>query len=242
MIAALLSFATMAQPNIRYYKSIEVMALSGSHAMVGVATRIQPPAPGGEQIKIDVVFQNCVAIGEYAPYPETGAYLSVSREKVLDWIDKKARILAYNEGNWVNLDDPRERFFDANLNRIATAEEAIKRMRAISRKHPEIERIKVFNRPLTEEEAKRLDADQGAYVGVPCDRTLEKWAIEALESKDWVRRSTGVSALVHFQSAENEKRVRQMLNDPFKTVDQGNDAYPVRRAAKNVLEYWGYRD
>lgn len=242
MVTALLSFVVTAQPNIRYYRSIEVMALSGAHAMVGVATRIQPPAPGGEQIKVNVVFQKCVSIGEYAPYPETGAYLSVSKEKAQDWIDAKARILSYNEGNWINLDDPKERFFDDKLNRITSVEEAIKQMRIVSRENPEIDRVKVFNRPLTNEEAMKLDADRGAYVAVPCNRTLEKWAIDGLKSKDWILRSSATYALVHFHSPENEKRVRQMLNDPFNSADEkGKESYPVRNTAKNVLEYWGYR-
>ncbi|HLO99287.1 MAG TPA: hypothetical protein VK171_11880, partial [Fimbriimonas sp.] len=212
-------------------------------AMVGVATRIQPPAPGGEQIKVDVVFKNCVSIGEYAPYPETGAFLSVRKETVQEWIDTKARILSYSEGNWINLDDPKERFFDDTLNRITSVEEAIKRMRKISRDNPEIDRVKVFNRPLSDEEAKRLDADRGAYIAVPCNRTLEKWAIGAMKSSEWSLRSSGTYALVHFHSPENEKRVRQMLTDPFKAAgDRGKESYPVRETAKRVLEYWGYRE
>lgn len=66
--------------------------------MVGVATKIQPPAPGGEQVKVCVVFRDCTTINWYGAYPETGAFLSVDKFKVDEWIKSRARILSFDGG------------------------------------------------------------------------------------------------------------------------------------------------
>ena len=215
------------------------MALSGA-SMVGVPVRIQPPAPGGEQIKVCVVFRECVAIQPFATHPETGAFLSVDKRKVEEWIQAKARILSFEGGNWLNLDDPKTRFIDSKLNRIEGVDACIKRLREIYLQHPEIERVRPFYRPLSEAEARRLDVESDARLAVPCDKEVERWALAGIGHKDGHRRAEGASALYYFRSDDNVKRLRRLLTDPYFYVESnGNKQYPVRNAARNILELWG---
>ena len=216
------------------------MALSGA-SMVGVATKILPPAPGGEQTLVDVEFKNCISIGPVMTYPETGAFLSVDRQKVEEWIRSGARILSFDNGSWINLDGPKEKFFDSKLNRIESAEKCIERMRQIFREHPEIERGRTFARRFSAEEAKRLGVEAGAFLLVPCDNTLEKWAIQGIESKDWIRRMDGIDALRWFESPANKKRLLKLTTDPFRSTDRSNDRFPVRERAMWVLENWSVK-
>jgi hypothetical protein len=251
-VLSLLSFASLvapissvpssvAQPNIRTYQSLEVMALSGA-SMVGVATKIQPPVTGGEQIMVCVVFRDYVPIIGYSPFPEVGAFLSVDKRVVEEWIRTKARILSFEGGSWINLDDPKEKIFDAKLNRIEGVEECIRRMRKEYRAHPEIERVRRFYRPFSAEESQRLGVEPGAYIAVPCDKNLERWAIDCVRNKDWRRRLAGVDALHPFESPENVKRLTGLLSDPFSTnQNDGKAHYPVRERAKYVLQNWGVK-
>ena len=236
-IAGLAMPTSVAQPNIRTYRSLEVMALSGA-SMVGVATKIQAPVTGGEQILVCVVFRDCVSINGYAPFPETGAFLSVDQRKVEEWIKTKARILSFEGGSWINLDDPKEKIFDVKLNRIEGVEECIRRLRKEYRAHPEIERVRSYYRPFFAEESERLGVEPGAYIAVPCDKNLERWAIDCIRSKDWRRRAAGADALGPFESPENRKRLNGLLSDPFSTKSDEETHYPVRDRAKRVLDYW----
>ena len=90
------------------------------------------------------MFRNCVAINWYGAFSETGAYLNVDKAKIDEWIRSKERILSFDGGDWVNLDDPSERFFDARLHRITDANEVVGRLKQVYGAHPEIERVRVF--------------------------------------------------------------------------------------------------
>jgi hypothetical protein len=218
---------------------VEVMALSGA-SMVGVATKIQPPAPGGEQEKVCVVFRDCNTINWYGAYPETGAFLNVDKVKVDDWIASKAKILSFDGGDWVNLDDPKERFFDARLNPIKDPNEVIRRLKKTYRDHPEIERVRAFYRPFSNEECRRLGVELNARIAVPCDRELERWAVAQLGSKNWIERVNGASALVNFESPGNIRLLKALLTDPYQDQDaNGKPNFPVQRAARFTLESWG---
>lgn len=233
-----LSYSATSQPMIPTYQSLEVMALSGA-TMVGVPVRIQPPVTGGEQYKVDVVFRDCVAINNWVPYPETGAFLSVDKRKVEEWIRDKSRILSFHGGQWLNLDDPKTRFIDAKMNRITSVDEFIRRLREIYRQHPEIERVRPFYRPLFPEEAERLGVEPDAQVAVPCDRSLEKWGQACTDHRDWERRIVGVRVLQMFESAENRRRLGKLLNDPYSVLDADKKkVFPVREQAKRVLGSW----
>jgi hypothetical protein len=241
-LSLLLSASPLAirpQPILKVYRSIEVMALSGA-SMVGVATKIQPPAPGGEQEKVCVVFRNCITINWYGAYPETGAFLNVDKLKVDDWIKSKARILSFDGGEWVNLDDPQERFFDAQLNPVIDPDEVIRRLKKNYRDRPEIERVRAYYRPLSAEESRRLGVEPSARIAVPCDRNLERWAVRQLGSKNWINRVNGTAALVNFESPANVRRLNALLKDPFQGQDaNGQPTFPVQQAARFTLTSWG---
>ncbi|MBS1718809.1 MAG: hypothetical protein JST35_00005, partial [Armatimonadetes bacterium] len=179
-LVALLS--TVRQPLVPVYRCAEVMALSGPE-VVGRATRIVPPAPGGEMIRLNVVFTDWQGF-EPSPldseYAEIGTFLAVDRRTVDQWIESKARILTFQGGGWTNLDDPKERFFDAKLRPISSVEAFITAMRRARQAHPEIERIAAFTRSMTLEEAKSLKVPAGSRVQVPWDREVERWSIRGL--------------------------------------------------------------
>ncbi len=219
------------QPILKYYSCLEVMALSGAE-MVGVPVRISPPAQGGEQVLVNVEFRDGVAIGNWAPYPITGDFLRVEKEKVAEWIRDKARILTFQGGEWINLDDPKERFFDENFHEIKDVNERIRFMRKAFRDHPEIGRVATYGKPLTPEECKRFGLELDTRLTVPCDRVLERWAIRCLRDQTPTLRFNGVDALSHFDSPENQKRIIEMLKDP--------DSW-VQKRALFVLQNWGVR-
>lgn len=240
-IATLIAPGPTSQPNIRYYRSLEVMALSGA-SMVGVPTRIQPPAPGGEQILVNVVFKDCVSIDQYTSFGELAAFLSVDRQRVEEWIKAKARILSFEGGSWLNFDDPKEKVFDEKLNRIEGVEECIRRMRKEYRDHPEIERVRSYYRPFSAEESKRLGVEPGAYIAVPRDKTLERWAIDNLGNEDWRQRLAGIDALQWFESPKNTKRLTKLLSDPYSSGQiEGKKLYPLRERAIRILVNWGVK-
>ncbi len=226
------------QPMPTHYRSVEAMALTGA-SMVGTAVRIQPPAPGGEQYKVCVVFRDVQTINWHGAYPETGAFLSVSKSTVQQWIDSKARILSFDGGDWINLDDPKTKVFDADLNRIQGVDAVVSRLRLVYHQHPEIERGRIYYRPFLDDEVQRLGVESDARFGVLCDRKLEQWAIRCLTSTDWVHRVEGTRALRWFRSKDNEERLLKLLLDPFEVKVEGEKSrYPVRDAAREVLLSW----
>jgi hypothetical protein len=96
------------------------LALSGPQA-VGWPTRITPPAPGGEQFLLDVVFTEWQTFDSAPMHAEIGDiadFLVVDRRTVERWIESKVRVLTFQDGGWMNLNDPKERFFNAKLRRI----------------------------------------------------------------------------------------------------------------------------
>jgi hypothetical protein len=227
------------QPIFKVYRSVDVMALSGA-SMVGVAVRIEPPASGGEQIKPCVVFRNCVTINWYGAFPETGAYLDVDKAKVDEWIRTKARILSFDGGNWVNLDDPSERFFDARLHRITDVNEVVGQLRRVYADHPEIERVRVFYRPVSATEAARLGVERDTRIAVPLDARVERWAIEMTRSSVGNDRALGADSLLAFENSANKERLTKLLSDPYVSdFGGGRKRYPVREAARRVLMRWG---
>jgi hypothetical protein len=56
----------------------------------------------------------------------------------------------------MNLNDPKERFFDAKLRRIEGPDALIVAMKNARRDHPEIERVTAFTRSLNPERPSRL--------------------------------------------------------------------------------------
>ncbi len=229
---------TAVQPIYKVYRSVDVMALSGA-SMVGIAVRIEPPSPGGEQIKPCVVFRNCVTINWYGAFSETGAFLNVDKAKIDEWIRTKSRILSFDGGDWVNLDDPEERFFDSRLHRIRDLNEVIGRLCQVYRDHPEIERVRPFYRPFSAQESRRLGLEPNARLAVPYDREVERWAVGLLKSKEWFERGLGVDALQKFENPANVKRLALLLQDPYQTLDsKGQPQFPVRERARRVLASW----
>lgn len=228
-----------AQPDIHSYRSVEVMALSGA-SLVGVPIKIQPPAPGGEQVLVCVVFRDWSSVSEEGEhYPEIGDFLSVERSTVEDWIKAKARILTFQGGSWLNMDDPKTKVFDANLNRIEGVDACISRLRQEFWAHPEIERIRPFYRLLSAAESRRMGVEEGAYLAVPYDQRVERWGIGCLKDKDWVRRAAGVDALSRFRSQENIRRLRGLLSDPHPEKRGDTTYFPVRERAARLLAAWG---
>ncbi len=227
------------QPSFAYYQSVELIALSGA-SMVGVADHIQPPAPGGEQTLVCVVFRRCQAISSGMTFPETGAFLKVEKSQVDEWIRTKARIVSYGDGGWLNLDDPKTVMIDHNLRKISTAEECIRLLQATYWEHPEVEKPRIYYRPVFDDEAKRLGLPQNARVGVPYDRSVEKWALECIGSKDWIRRVTGAQAMRMFKSSDNIRRMKALLEDPYEAKESdGRSRFPVRQSATYTLQGWG---
>jgi len=238
-LALLVSAGSSAQPILRHYKSVEVMALSGA-TLVGTAVKIEPPAPGGEQFKVCVVFENCMEIDRKKDGAVYGAYLSVSKPAAEAWIAARSRILVFEGGSWINLDDPKEKIFDRWLRPIKGVEALVDRLRRVHKDHPEIERVRSFAMPLSREEIKRHGLEPDSRLVVPYDHQVEKWALRQIRSKDWVNRLHGVSALRSFESPRNIRLLKALLSDPYQAED-GSGRRPVREAAKDVLEGWGVK-
>lgn len=215
------------------------MALSG-YPMVGVAVRIQPPVTGGEQIKLDVVFRDCQSVPATPGYPEMGTFLSVDKATVEEWIKTKARILTFHGGRWINLDDPKEKLLDADLNPIKSVDELIRRMRKHYREHPEIETVRSCYRPFSAEECRRLGVEPNSRLAVPCDKKVERWALSCLRDKDWTRRIAGIDGLYYFESPANIKTLKGLRADPYSIKQSDGELdYPVRRRALDMLSKWG---
>lgn len=228
-----------AQPILRHYQSVEVMALSGA-TLVGTAMKIEPPAPGGEQFKVCVVFENCREIDQKKDGAVYGAYLSVSKPAAEAWIAARSRILVFEGGSWINLDDPKEKIFDRWLRPVLGVEALVDRLRRIHKDHPEIERVRSFARPLSREEIRLHGLEPDSRLVVPYDHEVEKWALRQIRSKDWVDRHHGVHALRRFESPHNIRLLKALLSDPYQAAD-GSGRRPVREAAKDVLEAWGVK-
>lgn len=250
MIVAAICLSAMAlpltpprpQPIIRLYRSAEVIALSGA-SFVGVPVRIQAPVTGGEPSKIDIVFRDCIGIGDYPVAPMFSDFLDVDASYVENWIQTKARILTFDGGTWLNLDDPKNaKFFNADLKPIIGVDTFIQFLKKQILAHPEIERIRMFTRYLTPEEAKRISVPQGSQVGLPTDRKLEKWAIDNYKSAKPQTRVDSARALGWFESPANVKRLLSMLKDPHEfAVEGGKKAYPVRQFASQALTRWNVK-
>ncbi len=236
-LALLASAGSSVQPVLRHYQSVEVVALNGA-SLVGTALKIEPPAPGGEQFKVCVVFENCMEIDRKKDGAVYGAYLTVSRPAAEAWIAARSRILVFEGGHWINLDDPKERIFDRWLRPIKGVEALVDRLRKVHRDHPEIERVRSFAMPLSREEIKRHDLEPDSRLVVPYDHEVEKWALRQIRSKDWVDRHHGVHALRSFESPRNIRLLKTLLADSYQSED-GSGRRPIREAAKDVLEAWG---
>lgn len=89
----------------------------------------------------------------------------------------------------------------------------------------------------------------GGYLRleVPVDDRLEKRARDYIQSKDYSHRAAGARALRYFNSEENVRRVKALLDDcewAYSRHAEHNDGvevrtYGVRKAAYDTLEYWG---
>lgn len=227
------------QPIFKVYRSVEVMALSGA-SMIGTATRIEPPAPGGEQFKVCVVFSDCFELDSHKSGAVYGAYLSVDKSRAQEWISAKARILSFQDGEWLNLDDPETKIFDAKLRPVKGVGELVQAIRKARKAHPEIERVRPFYRPLSKEEEGRMGVEPGSKLAVPYDRKVERWAHDQLRSRDGSERLQGVMALRGFDSDANAARLKRLLKDPY-TVQYGDQParFPIREEASRILEDWG---
>ncbi len=112
---------------------------------------------------------------------------------------------------------------------------------------PGVKRIDTF--PLT------IPIKGGYYFGrggsttveVPVDESLEKKAVQYLDSKERWRRAEGVEALKYFKSEKNIARLKDLLKDADPYIREAADGnvvvevriYTVRKAAFETLKYWG---
>lgn len=172
-------------------------------------------------------------------YAEIGTFLAVDRRTVDQWIVSKARILTFQGGGWANLDDPKERFFDAKLRQIPSVEAFITAMRRARQAHPEIERIAAFTRSMTLEEAKSLKVPAGSRVMVPWDREVERWSIRGPTNPSPSVRLDALTGTSRFPSVGNIRLVKRLLNDTHSATDyRGETIFPVRQRAANLLKSW----
>lgn len=98
--------------------------------------------------------------------------------------------------------------------------------------------------PFSTEVFQSLYAGSSVYLVVPADVRLEGHAQEWVKSKDILMRQQGVLALKYFQTKENIKLLKSLLDDPgFWTTSTGRGqnrkrVYGVRQSAYEILREW----
>lgn len=76
---------------------------------------------------------------------------------------------------------------------------------------------------------------------VPVDEALERWAVDAIQSKQVWERAEGAAVLRHFPSDANITRLKVLLVDPGVHPDADGQVHLVRRRAYESLSRMGVR-
>ena len=100
--------------------------------------------------------------------------------------------------------------------------------------------------PFDSEAGRALYSGSTVWLYVPIDATLEHHAQAWILANDLDTREEGVTALAHFKSADNTRRLEKLLADPgtAQITESGQPTvrrYPVRKQAHEVLTAWGVK-
>jgi len=125
---------------------------------------------------------------------------------------------------------------------LQRSEDLLKLVREAAQEAPKPKSI-VLGIPHETEAFRKLWRGSGVVIVVPVNSRLEARAREWYQSKDLVYRVTGIDALGQFQSDDNIRLMKSLL-DNAETCEGVSDGksfrwYPLRIAAYEALQQWG---
>ncbi len=173
--------------------------------------------------------------------------------------DDQSRLLVATRGDplvstaAIDLDDPELAVLTGDFNLLRNPDEVLRNARDAVRKMPGVTRIQTFDLVVPRELVRETKWSEyyrtsgHLTLTVPVDATLERWAIEHVDSRHLMECEAAARALRYFKSDENIARVKLLLDNSqwacFRQAseNQGIEVrhYSVRQAAWQTLTFWG---
>ena len=259
-----------AQPLVGQVESIECLVVNSELVLVGRIVKIDPPSSTDEETenpnwqKINTVFEVAQTLKLEAyndvPYTRVQIRFQYPRAQLQEWMAESARLLitvdVYGSAasKVIELAEGRSQVMSSEMRLVRDPNEVVRIAEDYLAHAPRnVKQLHTFRRRVPRELVSETSWDEYyrtsglLLLEVPADSRLEEWALNTLESDDYLDRCDAAKALRFFRSDENTKRLRKLLDDEGWSIYRHpaeNDGievryYGVRMEAYHSLKSWG---
>ncbi|MGA3188724.1 MAG: hypothetical protein ABSF22_16585 [Bryobacteraceae bacterium] len=240
-VLLLVSFA-LAQPGPSYVPCLDTMAINSAEVFVVTIADLCTPAHCSQDNNVIVNVEEHLK-GD--PGDRFQFRIDAPPATLADWKDRGSRLLIFDhlgsDRSWgnakvktIDLSVRDLQILTADMSVLVDPGEILRAAKEAIGRHRNVYGMVTFSRSIPPAIARQLGVAVWLKTTVPADSDLERWALNALDSKQDDERSEAADALGYFPSDANAARLRPLLDDPALSNNGYGNVNIYLRSAKCV--------